>query len=92
MSKQFAETHSYSARIQEAMRYNKLPSSVYSLAMNILNAVSRGYTEEQWSTEQSRTVQALVKQPVDKNAPHTDAENRYEQMVLALKDLSLWPW
>ena len=104
MAKQFAETHeqpshrrignasAYSARVQEAMRYDKLPSSDYSLVMTILNAVSQGYTEERWKQEQQRTVKALTNQPPDKRTPHADAANRYEQTVSCLKDLTLWPW
>ena len=42
----------YSAHIQEAMRYDKLPSANYSLVMTILNAVVQGYTEERWKEEQ----------------------------------------
>ena len=54
MSKQFFETNeqtptrkigsavAYSARIQEAMRYDKLRSSEYPLVMTILRAVTQG--------------------------------------------------
>ena len=92
MHKQFSETDAYSARLQEAMRYNKLPSSDYSLVMTILNAVSRGYTEKRWREEQERTLKALTNQPPDKNTFHADAANRYEQLVSCLGDLALWPW
>ena len=92
MHKQFSETDAYSARLQEAMRYNKLPSSGYSLVMTILNAVSWGYTEKRWREEQERMLKALINQPPDKNTSHVDAANRYEQLVSCLGDLALWPW
>ena len=72
MHKQISETNeqpsqrrighasAYSARVQEAMRYDKLPSSDYSLVMTILNAVLQGYSEERWKEEQQRTVKALT--------------------------------
>ena len=104
MSKQFSEANvqtsqrsigsasAYSAHIQEAMRYDKLRSSDYPLVMTILDAVSRGYTEERWQEEQQRTLKALTDQPPDKATSHADAANRYEQRVSCLKDLTLWPW
>ena len=104
MSEPFSETHeqtsqrkissavAYSARIQEAMRYDKLSSSDYHLVMTILHAVSEGYTEERWKEEQQRTLKALTNQPPDKRTSHTDTANRYEQTVCCLKDLLLWPW
>jgi hypothetical protein len=104
MSKQFSETPeqtyqrkignamAYSARIQEAMRYDKLGSSDYHFVMTILRAVSEGYTEEQWKEEQQRTLKALTNQSPDKGTSHADAVNRYEQTVNRLKDLLLWPW
>jgi hypothetical protein len=52
-------TSAYSARIQEAMRYDKLRSSDYPLVMSIIRAVSQGFTEEKWKTEQQSTVRAL---------------------------------
>src|SRR5512138_2472725 len=102
MSKQFSETNeqtyrrrvgnanAYSARVQEAMRYNKLRSADYPLVMTILEAVSRGYSEERWKEEQ-RAVKVLAEQPADKGISYADAVNRYEQMVHRLKHLTLWP-
>jgi hypothetical protein len=104
MSKQFSETNeqtptrrigsadAYSARIQEAMRYNKLRSSEYPLVMTILRAVKQGFTEERWQEEQKSLLKTLANQPTDKGTAHSDASNRYEQAVLSLKDLTLWPW
>lgn len=104
MSKQFPETNeqtsqreigsaiTYSAYVQEAMRYNKLRSSEYPLVMSILNAVLQGYSEERWKEEQQRPLKALTNQPPDKETFHADAANRYEQTVRCLKDLMLWPW
>ena len=82
----------YSARIQEAMRYDKLPSSNYALVMSILHTLVRGYTEEQWQEEQRRTLKTLTNQPTDPKIAHADLANRYEQTISSLKDLSLWPW
>lgn len=104
MSAQFSETNEqtphrrigdasvYSARVQEAMRYDKLSSSDYALVMTLLTVVSQGYPEEKWKTEQQRTLKVLTEQPPDKSVPHTDAANRYEQVVRRLQDLMLWPW
>jgi hypothetical protein len=104
MSKQFAETNkppsqqrigsavTYSACVQEAMRYNKLRSSEYPLVMSILSAVLQGQTEERWKEERQRSLKALTNQPPDKGTFHADAANRYEQTVHCLKDLALWPW
>jgi hypothetical protein len=85
-------TAAYSARIQEAMRYDRLRSSDYPLARSIMRAVSQGFTEEQWDTEQQITVRSLREKPVDRKLPHADAANRYEQTIAGLKDLALWPW
>jgi hypothetical protein len=104
MSKQFSETSLssakqrigdasvYSAHIQEAMRYDKLPSANYSLVMTILNAVVQGYTEEMWKEEQQRALKTLINQPTDPKTSHNDLANLYEQTISRLKDLSLWPW
>ena len=104
MNKQFSETNEqpsplrmgnasvYSAHLQEAMRYDKLPSADYALVMTLLNAVLHGYTEERWEEEQQRTVKALTNQPPDQKTSHADAANRYEQTIARLKDLTLWPW
>jgi len=82
----------YSARIQEAMRYDKLSSSDYALVMSIMRAVSQGYTEEKWRTEQLKTVRSLLENPTDKKIAHAEAANRYEQTIAGLKELILWPW
>jgi len=82
----------YSARIQEAMRYNRLRSSDYPLVMSIMHAVSQGFTEEQWKTEQQSIVRALREKPADQQIAHADAACRYEQMIAGIKDLALWPW
>jgi len=104
MSQPFSETHqhttqrkithaaAYSARIQEVMRYNKLPSADYPLVMTLLRAVTHGYTEERWKEEQQRKIQLLLDRPSEKEIAHADAANLYEQTVLSLKDLALWPW
>jgi hypothetical protein len=104
MSKQFIGTNeqtpprslansvTYSARIQDVMRYNKLYSSDYPLVMTILRAVAQGHTEERWQEEQQRTLKILAAQPPDKGRPHADAANRYEQIIHGLQDLMLWPW
>lgn len=85
-------TSAYSARIQEAMRYDKLRSSDYPLVISIMRAVSQGFTEEKWKTEQQSTVSALQEKPPDKTIAHADAASRYEQIIAGLKDLALWPW
>jgi hypothetical protein len=85
-------TAAYSARIQEAMRYDKLRSSDYHIVMTIMHAVSQGCTEEKWEKEQQSTVSILANQPPDKKTPHADAANRYEQTIACFKDLGLWPW
>jgi DNA-binding MurR/RpiR family transcriptional regulator len=82
----------YSAHIQEAMRYDKLPSASYSLVMTILNAVVQGYTEEMWKEEQQHALKTLINQPTDPKTSHDDLANRYEQTISGLRDLSLWPW
>jgi hypothetical protein len=104
MRKQFRETSektsqrrithasAYSARVQEAMRYDKIPSAVYPLVMTLLDAVLEDHTEERWKEEQQRTLKTLLSQPVDQRTSHKDAANRYEQIVGILKDLELWPW
>jgi hypothetical protein len=87
-----SDTAAYSARIQEAMRYDKLRSSDYPIVMTIMHAVSQGLTEEQWEKEQQRTVSILTKQLPDKKAPCADVANRYVQTIACFKDLLLWPW
>ena len=90
--RRIGEASAYSASIQEAMRYDKLPSSIYALVMTVLHALVRGYTEEQWQEEQQQTVKTLINQPTDPKTAHADLANRYEQTICSLKDLSLWPW
>lgn len=85
-------TAAYSAHIQEAMRHNKLRSWNYPLVMSIMRAVSQGFTEEKWKTEQQSAVSALLNQPSDKGIAHADAADRYEQTIALLEDLVLWPW
>ena len=103
MSKQFAEpnghvhtpwvsSNTYSARIQEAMRHNKLYSTDYPLAITLLNAVKSGLTMEQWQEEQQRRVTTLTNQAPDATRAHADAANRYEQTVSNMRDMQLWPW
>jgi hypothetical protein len=104
MSEQFSETDKqtprpkvgeaavYSARVQEAMRHDRLSSSDYPLVMTIMRAITQGHTEEQWKEEQQRSLKALINQPADKNIPHSDAADRYEQIANNLKDINLWPW
>jgi hypothetical protein len=104
MSKRFTEenepmppdrmtaTAAYSARLQEAMRYDRLRSSDYPLVMSIMRAVSQGFTEERWEAEKQSNVRALQKNPTDKQLPHADAASRFEQTIAGLKDLALWPW
>jgi hypothetical protein len=87
-----SDTTAYSAHIQEAMRYDKLGSLDYSMALTILHAVAQGWTEEQWKQEQHRTVSMLSQQPTDKTSSYADAANRYEQTIAYFKDLALWPW
>jgi hypothetical protein len=82
----------YSACVQEAMRYNKLRSSEYPLVMSILSALLQGQTEEKWKEERQRQVETLTHQSPDQTTFHTEAANRYEQTVSCLKDLMLWPW
>jgi hypothetical protein len=92
MHKQLSDVNAYSARIQEAMRYDKLSSSGYTLVMTILDAVSRGYSEKKWREEQERMLKALTNRPPDKKTSHADAANHYEQLMSCLTDLTLWPW
>jgi hypothetical protein len=58
-----SDTAAYSARLQEAMRYDKLRSSDYPIVMTIMHAVSQGFTDEQWEKGQQKTVSILTKQP-----------------------------
>jgi hypothetical protein len=85
-------TAAYSAHIQEAMRFDKLRPSDYSLVMSIMHAVSQGFTEHQWETEQKSAVKALHNRPPDKESAHADTADRYEQTIALFKNLTLWPW
>ena len=90
--RQIGRASEYSARIQEAMRYDRLRSSEYPLVMTILDAVLQGYAEERWQAGQKRTVEVLRQQLPEQGLAYADSANRYEQTVSRLKDLSLWPW
>jgi hypothetical protein len=85
-------TAAYSAHIQEAMRYDKLRPADYSLVMSIMHAVSQGFTENQWETEQQNTVKALHNRPPDKESAYADTADHYEQTIALFKNLTLWPW
>lgn len=82
----------YSAHIQEGMRHDKLSSMDYHLVMTILNAVTRGETEENWKEEQQRTLKPLMTQSPDQKESSADSPSGYDQMVIRLKGLMLWPW
>jgi hypothetical protein len=82
----------YSARMQEAMRYDRLSSSDYPLVMAILHAVSRGDTEERWKEEQQQRQKILRHPSLEKERFSASADDDYEQLVHRLKDLMLWPW
>lgn len=81
----------YSARVQEAMRYNRLHSSDYPLVMGVMRDISQGYTEKQWKEEQQRRIAARASKSGDIEAS-TDTSKPYEQLVERLKVLELWPW
>ena len=85
-------TSAYSARIQEVMRYDKLSPSDYDIVMSIMRAVSHGYTEEKWKSEQQKTIKFLLEQPTDQKIANAEAANRFEQTITGLKGLVLWPW
>lgn len=80
----------YSAHMQEAMRYDRLRSSEYHIVMTIFHAVSQGYTEERWKEEQQQRRTAFPHLPSKKESSSADED--YEQLVLRLKELKLWPW
>ena len=91
-SSRMSDTAEYSAHIQEAMRYNKLRTSEYHIAMTIMHAISHGLNKEMWENEQQSAVNKLTNQPPDEKTPHADVANRYEQTIANFKDLLLWPW
>ncbi len=82
----------YAAHIQEAMRHGELRSWEYPVAMTILRALSQGLDEEAWKQEQQRSIEALTQKSPDEKTPHTEASNRYEQIITCFKDMHLWPW
>lgn len=90
--RQVGSASAYSAQIQEVMRYDKLSSTDYHFVMTILNAVSKGDTEEQWKEEQQRMLKPLLSQSSAKEDSSTNSVNGYELMVQRLKGLMLWPW
>jgi hypothetical protein len=90
--RRIGDASAYSARVQEAMRYDKLTSSDYILVMALLDAVLQGQTQQQWEARQQRMLKALIEQPPDQRVTHAGAANRYEQVIGRLKDLALWPW
>ncbi|HEY3993955.1 MAG TPA: hypothetical protein VGM01_13900 [Ktedonobacteraceae bacterium] len=90
--RKFSRASAYSACIQEAMRFDRLPSSDYPLVMTILHAVLQGHTEERWQEDNQRTIQQLHQQPPERRTNHADEVDRYAQTVSCLKDLQLWPW
>jgi len=90
--RKIGDASAYSARIQEAMRYDKLSSASYALVMSILRVLVRGYTQEEWQEEQQQALKTLIDQPTDPKTAHADLANRYEQTISDLQDLLLWPW
>jgi hypothetical protein len=80
----------YAAYIQEAMRHGELRSWEYPVAMTILRALSQGLDEAVW--KQERSIEALTQKSPDEKTPHTEASNRYEQIIMRFKDMHLWPW
>jgi hypothetical protein len=90
--RQVGNASAYSAHIQEVMRYDKLSSTDYHLVMTILNAVSRGDSEEHWKEEQHRALKPLLSQTSDTPEAATNSSNGYELLVQRLKGLQLWPW
>jgi hypothetical protein len=86
------DANAYSARLQEVMRYNRLPSSDYPFAMAILRAISQGDTEEKWKEAfQQRRKISRYPSP-EKESSSADTDNDFAQLVLRLKGLMLWPW
>jgi hypothetical protein len=81
----------YSARMQEAMRYNRLSSADYPLVMAILHAISQGETEEQWKEQQQRR-KVLRPPSAERDLLSIPADDEHKQLVQRLKDLMLWPW
>ena len=86
------DASAYSARLQEVMRSNRLPSSDYPFAMAILRAISQGDTEEKWK-EALQPRQNISRYPSpEKESSSADTDDDYAQLVLRLKGLTLWPW
>jgi len=86
------KSSTYAAYIQEAMRHGELRSWEYPVAMTIHRALMQGLDEEAWKQEQQRSIEALSQKSPDEKTPHTEASNRYEQLVACFKDMDLWPW
>jgi ketol-acid reductoisomerase len=86
------DTVAYSAHLQEAMRYNRLSTSGYTLVMTILRAISQGDTEEKWREEQQQKRKILPHPSVEKETLSVSTDDDYKQLVHSLKDLMLWPW
>jgi hypothetical protein len=82
----------YAAHMQEAMRHGELRSWEYPIAMTIHRALTQGLDEEAWKQEQQRSIETLTQKSPDEKTPHTEAPNRYEQVITRFKDLQLWPW
>ncbi len=67
-------TAAYSARIQEAMRYNRLRSPDYPIVMSIMRAVSQGLTEEKWKIEQQSYGQRAKERVLTYFAPQRELD------------------
>ncbi len=87
-----SKSSAYAAHLQEAMRHGELRSWEYPVAMTIHRALSQGLDEEAWKQEQQRSIETLTQKSPDEKTPHTEAANRYEQMITCFKDMHLWPW
>ena len=85
------DASAYSARLQEVMRYNRLPSSDYPFAMAILRTISQGDTEEKWKEALQRRKISHYPSP-EKELSSADTDDDFAQLVLRLKGLMLWPW
>jgi len=57
-----------------------------------LNAVTDELTDEEWKEEQQRSVTTRNSQTADATRTHADAANCYEQTIIDMRDLLLWPW
>ncbi|GHO93806.1 hypothetical protein KSF_038540 [Reticulibacter mediterranei] len=86
------DASAYSARLQEVMRYNRLPSSDYPFAMAILRAISQGDTEEKWKEALQQRRKISLSPSPEKESSSADTDDDYTRLVLRLKSLTLWPW